>query len=119
MNQTSLVITSIGRDDSPVLAAYAAECGRKDIPFIVIGDAKSPETFELDGCDFWSLPRQGTLEFTLASMLPTGHYARKNLGYLLARRNGAEIIVEADGTDEDTAVDALIEVISTGFSEID
>ncbi len=38
---------------------------------------------------------------------------------MLAAEQGAEIIVEADGSDEETAVDALVEVISTGFSEID
>ncbi len=38
---------------------------------------------------------------------------------MLAAEQGAEIIVEADGVDENTAVDALIEVISAGFSEID
>ncbi len=38
---------------------------------------------------------------------------------MLAAEQGAEVIVEAEGTDEESAVDALIEVISSGFSEID
>lgn len=38
---------------------------------------------------------------------------------MLAAEQGSEIIVEADGTDEESAVDALIDVISSGFSEID
>jgi len=38
---------------------------------------------------------------------------------MLAAEQGAEIIVEADGADEESAVDALIGVIATGFSEID
>lgn len=38
---------------------------------------------------------------------------------MLAAEQGAEIIVEVDGPDEETAVDILIEVIRSGFSEID
>ncbi len=38
---------------------------------------------------------------------------------MLAAEQGAEIIVEADGVDEEAAVKALIEIITTGFSEID
>lgn len=38
---------------------------------------------------------------------------------MLAAEQGAEIIVEADGSDEEKAVDALVDVINTGFSEID
>ncbi len=38
---------------------------------------------------------------------------------MLAAEQGAEVTVEAEGADEESAVDALIEVISSGFSEID
>ncbi len=38
---------------------------------------------------------------------------------MLAAEQGAEIIVEADGVDEEATVDALIETISAGFSEIE
>lgn len=38
---------------------------------------------------------------------------------MLAAEQGSEIIVEADGVDEVETVDALIEVISSGFSEMD
>lgn len=38
---------------------------------------------------------------------------------MLAAEQGAEITVEADGADEESAVNALIEVISSGFSEIE
>jgi len=50
----------------------------------------------LDGCDFWSVERQLTLDFKLAPITPTRHYARKNLGYLVALQNGAETIIETD-----------------------
>ena len=67
---------------------------------IVIGDKKGPANFEQAGAEFVSLAQQKDLPFRLASLLPTGHYARKNLGYLLALRRGAECIYE---TDDDNA----------------
>ena len=93
---TALVITSIAGPESKVLQTYAKECGERDIPFIVIGDSKSPDNFHLNNCDFWDLDRQKTLQFSLAPILPTGHYSRKNLGYLNALKIGATTIVETD-----------------------
>jgi hypothetical protein len=96
MNKTALVITSIAGPSSPVLETFSTECNKRNVPFIVIGDSKSPKNFHLEGCDYWSLERQATLEYKLASIIPTRHYARKNLGYLLALQNGAETIIETD-----------------------
>ena len=67
---------------------------------IVIGDKKGPASFELDGSDFFDLRAQQGLDFRLARSLPTGHYARKNLGYLLAMRAGARCIYETDDDNE-------------------
>ena len=36
---------------------------------------------------------------------------------MLAAEKGTEIIVEVDGPDEETAIEAIIKVISTGFNE--
>lgn len=94
----SLVITSITGDHHPVLKKYARQCKFKKMPFIVIGDVKSPTHFSIDGCDYWDLKKQATLPFTLASVAPQNHYSRKNLGYLIAIKNGATEIIE---TDED------------------
>jgi hypothetical protein len=92
----SLIITSIANDQHPVLRQFAAECKEHAVPFIVIGDTKSPETFQLEGCDFWSVEKQRTLPFELASITPTRHYSRKNLGYLIAIKAGATELVETD-----------------------
>ena len=69
----------------------------------MIGDKKGPVTFEQAGAEFLPLAKQTELPFRLAAALPTGHYARKNLGYLLAIRKGAECIYE---TDDDNAPNA-------------
>lgn len=93
---TALIITSIANDRHPVLREYADKAIEHDIRFIVVGDRKSPRSFHLDGCDFLSLAMQSGLGFLLAPLLPENHYSRKNLGYLLAMREGASIIVETD-----------------------
>ncbi len=96
MNKTSLVITSIAGPDSAILQEYSKSCAQQNIPFIVIGDTKSPDNFHIDDCDFWSIDRQASLSFALAPLVPTRHYARKNLGYLLAIEGGADTIIETD-----------------------
>lgn len=95
MNDTYLIITSIAPDTHPVLNFYAREASKVGVPFLVIGDRKSP-SFHLDGCDFYSVERQAELPYRLAQLLPYGHYARKNLGYLEAAARGAEVIIETD-----------------------
>jgi STELLO glycosyltransferases len=92
----SLIITSIANDKHPILQQFANECKSRNLNFIVMGDTKSPADFELAGCDFWSVDRQLTLPFELAKITPTRHYSRKNLGYLLAIKNGSTELVETD-----------------------
>ncbi len=92
------VVTTINPPSSAMrrLAASIESVAR----LIVIGDTKGPDSFDLPCADFWSIERQATLSFALAGLLPTRHYARKNLGYLLAIQQGASCIYE---TDDDNA----------------
>jgi hypothetical protein len=96
MKNTFLIITSIANDKHPVLNQFATETVENNISFIVIGDTKSPNEFNLLGCDYYSVERQKELVFELNKELPYKHYARKNLGYLIAMEKGAEIIIETD-----------------------
>lgn len=89
----ALVITSIASPNE-VLKAHAKGAQENNIDFIVIGDTKSPANFELAGCRFFSIAEQEGLNFKLAKILPKRHYARKNLGYLLAKDN--DVIIETD-----------------------
>lgn len=91
----SLVITSIS-PPSPALRSCAEECRARGVDFIVIGDVASPPDFFLDGCDYWSIDRQKGLNSALVKIIPERHYARKNLGYLIAMLHGAQIIIETD-----------------------
>ncbi|MBK9541522.1 MAG: DUF288 domain-containing protein [Bacteroidetes bacterium] len=94
--QTALVITSIAASNHPVLNSYASHCKKEGIPFYMIGDKSSPAEFELEGCDYYSLQRQRELDLSIVKSLPEKHYGRKNIGYLLAIRNGADQILETD-----------------------
>ena len=91
----ALVVTSIS-GPNPVLKSLAEGAMARGIPFIVIGDSKSPADFELPGCDFYSLDRQRRLPFAYARLCHEKSYARKNIGYLLAIAGGARLMVETD-----------------------
>jgi len=93
--KTALIITSVSRP-SKILSSFAEGSRGHGIDFIVIGDVKSPKDFYLPGCDFWGIERQQILNFHLARKLPTHHYARKNLGYLIAMDRGVDVIIETD-----------------------
>jgi hypothetical protein len=79
---------------------------------IVAGDEKGPSDYRLavgsadasqgrtSPVQFLNLQAQLTSPFELARKLPTGHYCRKNIGYLHAIAQGASCVYE---TDDDNA----------------
>ena len=91
----AVVITSISAPND-VMKAIAKGCIDRGDRFIVIGDTKSPSAFALEGCDFYSVDQQIATGFKFAKVCPTKHYARKNIGYLLAIQAGVELIIETD-----------------------
>jgi hypothetical protein len=62
----------------------------------LIGDVPSPADFSIEGCEFYSLARQQTTGLKIAELLPTRHYARKNIGYLMAMRTRSRMLLETD-----------------------
>jgi len=94
-DKIALVVTSIAEPNA-VLRTLAHGCRAHGYEFIVIGDAASPADFQLEGCRFYGLAEQYKTGLKLARLCPTKHYARKNLGYLLALREGATMIRETD-----------------------
>ncbi len=91
--KTSIIITSISAPNA-VMKTYAAESRKRSIDFIVIGDVKTPGDFSLDGCRYFSIDAQEQAGFSIAKILPKKHYARKNIGYLLAKNQ--DVIIETD-----------------------
>lgn len=94
-SKIALVITSINSPNE-ALRQLASGCREHGIRMILIGDSKSPPDFHLEGCEFYSLAAQKALNLETAKLSPERHYARKNIGYLLAMQGGAEIIIETD-----------------------
>jgi len=91
----TIVVTSVFKPGLAMrkIATGAAEAGYN---LIVIGDASSPSDFALPHCDYYDLGRQHDTGLRFAAICPTHHYARKNIGYLLAIRAGASLILETD-----------------------
>ncbi len=98
-DKTFAVITSI-QAPTPSVKGLCDRLRPHSIPLLVVGDKKGPFAYDLEGAEFFTLAQQAGLPFCLASLLPAGHYARKNLGYLVAMARGARCIYE---TDDDNA----------------
>ena len=79
------VITTIAPPTSSV-RLLADRLHQFDATLVIVGDRKGPERYELDHApvDFLPLSRQQAGPFEMGRMLPTDHYARKNVGYLHA-----------------------------------
>ncbi len=92
---TALIVTSIS-PPTPILRALADGAQRAGITFILAGDTQSPADFTLDGCQFLSVDAQRATGFAFADACPVRHYARKNIGYLVAMQQGARLILETD-----------------------
>lgn len=89
------VITTI-QEPTACTRSLAEVLSRDGSPLWVVGDKKGPAKYDLEGAHFYSLAAQLELPFRLARLLPVGAYTRKNLGYLLAMRQGAKCIYETD-----------------------
>jgi hypothetical protein len=90
-----LIVTTISRPNN-VLQSLAKGCLSEGWKFIIVGDTKSPPDFNLEGSQYYDIAEQKTTGFQYSELCPYKHYARKNIGYLLAIKFGAERIVETD-----------------------
>ncbi len=91
----ALVVTTINNPNKVMkLLAYGAN--ERDVPFYVIGDTKTPADFTLDNAQFISVTEQMKKYPGFAGLLPVKHYARKNIGYLIAMEDGCDEIQETD-----------------------
>ena len=89
-----VIITSI-QDLTESVLKYAE---MKDWQVVIVGDKKSPKLKRQPhpNITFLSIEEQEDLDFASYSCCPFNHYSRKNLGYLYAISQGAEIIADAD-----------------------
>jgi hypothetical protein len=68
----------------------------RDWRIVVVGDEKSHYIDSSERLCFLSLDDQSQLGFNYTPHSPLNHYARKNIGYLYAIRQGANIIFDTD-----------------------
>lgn len=108
-----LVVTTIQAPNA-VMRSLAEHAGRHGAPFVVIGDRKSPPTYKLPGADYYGLERQHQTFPGFSQALPVGHYARKNLGYLLALREGCDWLLETD--DDNHPLDNFFQIVTPELS---
>ena len=92
---TSLVITTINKPNSNI-KKFSFNSKKKKWDFIVIGDKKTPKNFKLSYGNYISFKKQKNLKLKFAKICPPNSYARKNIGYLLAIKKNANIIIETD-----------------------
>jgi hypothetical protein len=98
-SDTMIVVTSI-QAPTACMRRLAEEARRHAFSWVVIGDRKGPARFDLEPAELVPISTQRDLPFRLAGSLPERHYARKNLGYLLAMARGCARLYE---TDDDNA----------------
>lgn len=92
-----IIITTIN-EPTPAFQKYI-EYIKKGYDIIIVGDVKTPTTYNNYPVIFLDIAKQKELFPKLSELLPYNHYCRKNLGYLYAIKNDYEIIYE---TDDDT-----------------
>lgn len=90
-----IIVTTINHPTAAV-KELAEGAKARDWRFTIIGDSKSPSDFAIDGGDYYDVEAQIASGFDFARIVPTRHYARKNVGYLMAMRDKASAIIETD-----------------------
>jgi hypothetical protein len=67
-----------------------------DWHLVIVGDKKSKPIESNKNLTFLSVDDQQNLGFATVDNLPYNHYTRKNIGYLYAIREGADVIYDTD-----------------------
>lgn len=94
-NFLSYVITTINAP-TPGVRSIAKSVDGLENNFFVIGDIKTPESWNCANTTYVPYAQQKNLAFQCAKTLPPNSYTRKSLGYLLAAAGGASWIRETD-----------------------
>ncbi|MCU1262603.1 MAG: hypothetical protein JWO80_5488 [Bryobacterales bacterium] len=103
----TIVITTINQP-TEAIRKIASTC--QDWTFLVIGDRKTPADWAWPGVKFVSAAEQLQTGGEFAAECPFNHYARKNVGYLWAIGQGAELIAETD--DDNIPYDSFLQGVS-------
>ena len=90
-----IIITSINHPTKAVIQ-FGKWASVRDWKVLLVGDTKTPSDWNCEGVKFLSVEKQKELFPVIAEQIPLKHYCRKNIGYLYAIQNGADIIIDTD-----------------------
>lgn len=93
MSEKKIIITTINPKTKGV-QKFSTQLPNWDI--LLVGDKKSQHIDKENNIDFISWEEQQNLSFRSISVTPDNHYCRKNMGYLQAMSQGAEVIYDTD-----------------------
>lgn len=96
MAETYAVVVTTINPPTRAVEEIVRDAGQLGAEFVIVGDSKSPLDFDQPGATYLSLEAQRTAGFRYGEIAPARHYARKNVGYLAAIRNGASVLIETD-----------------------
>ena len=83
-----------------------------DFIVVIVGDKKTPPDYrDLSNVVFLDVAKQKELFPELSNIIPYNHYCRKNLGYLYAVSQGADLILDTDD-DNIFEADSLMQISS-------
>lgn len=101
----AIIITTI---NPPTAAVQKIAQDHAEWSFIVVGDKKTPADWQWENATLLSVADQAAMNSAYASACPFNHYARKNIGYIKAIQDGAEMIAETD--DDNIPYDTFLGV---------
>lgn len=87
-----IVITTINPKSEGIIKFESLS----DWKIVLVGDKKSNHINSTKNLIFLSIEDQKNLGYHLVNVCPFNHYTRKNIGYLYAIQNGADIIYDTD-----------------------
>jgi len=94
MNSKNCVVITTINPPTPAILKYIAI---REVDVIIVADTKTPDTdYKGLNCRFLSLKEQHIIAPAFDKLLPFNHYARKNIGYLYAIKNGYKTIIDTD-----------------------
>lgn len=90
--KNAIIITTIN-DETEAIRKLSSH---SDWHVVIVGDFKSKHIKSRANLTFLSIEDQKKLGYNCLKNMPFNHYCRKNIGYLFAIQNGAELVYDTD-----------------------
>jgi hypothetical protein len=96
--KTSIIITTITHPTKAILNINKLIKIKESNTYkiVIVADLKSPLKNKFKFAEYLSITAQQKRFSKFSSILPFNNYARKNLGYLHAIKNGSKVIIDTD-----------------------